>query len=128
MFQPTDLQQSIIDFAQESPDASSTEISDAVGCSPSYAREIKDRFLPAIMGEVDLFGLNVMVSFSFPHSVFLSDKLEEEIDDQDHRLVKLDLETNSGGISTDIAVVKNLDDLWELSRGTEISIIDSGSV
>ncbi|MWG34151.1 hypothetical protein [Halomarina oriensis] len=66
----TDIQQSIVDYASTHNEAPPSEIADVVGCSPSYAGTIRSRYLPAILGDIDLYESNIIPSYSNPYSIF----------------------------------------------------------
>jgi len=88
----TDLQTSIVKFAKDNPEASGEEIASVVGCSPSYAREIKKNYLQSIIGENDLYDYNFGYTFSNPYSIIATEDFITKFGFEDTKVVEVEVE------------------------------------
>jgi len=74
----TDLQRSILHAIAANPDDSTAGISDKVGCSTSYVREVQNEYSNELEQMRALSSMDYLPSFAHPYSILLGrDSLEE---------------------------------------------------
>lgn len=91
----TELQNEIVEYAQRHPESTSREISEFIGCSPSYANEVRREYLDAIVGENDLSGLSRTPILSRPHEIFVTDECLTKLGIADGDVVELTIENSN---------------------------------
>jgi len=108
----TELQQEIIGYLQQNPEADPSKVAEDIDCSASWVRETVQNNLESVVGETDLYEYNIEVCHSDPYSVYVSDNVYDELTTTEENLVKIEFKTKPGNDrSTRITGCKNKNEL-----------------
>jgi len=101
----TSLQQAILEYAKENPNATGNEISSEVGCSSSYANQIRRANLDAIVGENDLSDFSKAISLAHPYQILATDECLSQIGLKDKDIVELEIEHKNRDVSVEAPII-----------------------
>lgn len=107
----TDIQEEIIDAVEEDESLTNKEVSDKVGCSESYASQIRRKYRHLTNELLEIDSQKVWPIFSKPFEVYTSPEFQSEAKISDANPIEVVVDSNSEGTESFVTCQKDIDEL-----------------
>lgn len=116
----TQTQKDIIDYASNHQNATGREISNEVGCSASYANQIKKEYLDAIVGENNLTEIARTITLAHPYEILGSPEILSQLGLESGGVAEIEIKCGDTTLTKRAPVreISELDDARELHSFT----------